>query len=51
MSVQAKESVRFSEASMSPRFYGQGQPPYFGKPEEISKELINNLEKGITKLR
>lgn len=38
-----KESVRFSETSMSPRFYGQGQPPYYGRPEEVSRDLLSNL--------
>jgi len=33
---------------MSPRFYGQGLPPYFGKPEDVSRDLIQNLEKGMT---
>lgn len=44
---QGKETIRFSETSFSPRFYGSGQPPYYGKPEVISKELINTLEKGM----
>lgn len=39
-----KESVRFSEGSLSsPRFYGQGQPPYYGRPEEVSRDLLSNL--------
>ena len=42
--------MRFSECSLSPRFYGPGQPPYFGKPEEIARDLISNLEKGMLNL-
>ncbi len=36
---------------MSPRFYGQGQPPYFGKPEDVSRDLIHNLESGMSALK
>lgn len=35
---------------MSPRFYGQGLPPYYGKPDDVSKDLIYNLEKGMQNL-
>ena len=46
-----KESVRFSETSMSPRFYGQGAPPYYGRPEEVSRDLLTNLQKGMNELK
>lgn len=37
---------------MSPRFYGpSGQHPYFGKPEEVSRELLSTLQRGMNELR
>lgn len=36
---------------MSPRFYGQGQPPYFGKPEDVSRDLLHSLQRGMSELK
>jgi hypothetical protein len=36
---------------MSPRFYGQGSPPYYGRPEEVSRDLLQNLQKGMSELK
>lgn len=36
---------------MSPRFYGQGQPPYFGKPDDVSRDLLTSLQKGMSELK
>ena len=47
-----KESVRFSETSMSPRFHGpSSQHPYYGRPEEVSRDLLQSLQKGMNDLR
>jgi len=35
--------------TQSPRFYGNN-PPYQGKPQDVSKDLITSLEKGIVGL-
>jgi hypothetical protein len=51
MSVPGKDSVRFSDTSASPRFYGNEIPPYYGRPEEVSKDLLNSLQKGMSDLR
>jgi hypothetical protein len=37
---------------MSPRFHGpQSQHPFYGRPEEVSRDLLQSLQKGMYDLR
>jgi hypothetical protein len=36
---------------MSPRFYGAGQPPYYGKVEDANRDLLQSLQKGMNDLK
>jgi hypothetical protein len=37
---------------MSPRFHGaSGQHPFYGRPEEVSRDLLQSLQKGMYDLR
>lgn len=37
---------------MSPRFHGPpGQHPFYGRPEEVSRDLLQSLQKGMYDLR
>lgn len=46
-----KDSVRFSETSMSPRFHGSGVPPYYEQPEKLTREILDTLQKGMGDLQ
>ncbi len=45
------QTAPFSDTSFSPRFYGAGVPPYYGKPNEVSRDLIQSLEYGMSALQ